>query len=144
MMIKFIVILIRFSAFIACAELQKQCRGLNLQSYLIMPIQRGPRYELLLKEIKKHAKGTDQIPLLNKALEIIVNVVKNIDSAVGGDEKRDKLLELQEAFRISLAAPARYVVKTGDLKKVCHSGKKSEYYFLKGFTRSSIFLCFMQ
>lgn len=95
-----------------------------------MPIQRGPRYELLLKEMRKHAKTTEQRNLIQKAIDVIVTVIKNIDSAVVGDEKREKLLELQEAFKISLAAPARYVVKCGDLKKVCHSGKKSKYKLL--------------
>jgi hypothetical protein len=116
----------RFSSFIACAELQKQCRGLNLQSFLIMPIQRGPRYELLLREMKKRAKSLELKELVEKAIETIVGVIKNIDSAVVGDERREKLLEIQDSFRISLAEPARYVVKCGDLKKVCHTGKRGK------------------
>ena len=31
----------------------KRCRNLNLKSFLIMPIQRIPRYVLLLKELIK-------------------------------------------------------------------------------------------
>jgi hypothetical protein len=116
----------RFSSFLACAELQKQCRGLNLQSFLIMPIQRGPRYELLLREMKKRAKSLELKDLVQKAIETIVGVIKNIDSAVVGDERREKLLEIQDAFRISLAEPARYVVKCGDLKKVCHTGRRGK------------------
>jgi hypothetical protein len=99
---------------------------LNLQSFLIMPIQRGPRYELLLKEMRKHAKTPELKELIQRAIDIIVGVIKNIDSAVVGDEKRDKLLEIQEQFRITLAEPARYVVKCGDLKKVCHTGKRGK------------------
>jgi hypothetical protein len=91
-----------------------------------MPIQRGPRYELLLKEMKKHAKTTELKDLIQKAIDIIVGVIKNIDSAVVGDEKRDRLLEIQDQFRITLAEPARYVVKCGDLKKVCHTGKRGK------------------
>ncbi len=95
-----------------------------------MPVQRGPRYELLLKEMRKHAKSNEQRNLIQKGIDTIVAVIRNIDSAVVGDEKREKILELQEAFKISLASPARYVVKYGDLKKVCHSGKKSKLSIL--------------
>jgi hypothetical protein len=35
------------------AEQNPRCNGLTLISFLIMPIQRIPRYELLLKELIK-------------------------------------------------------------------------------------------
>jgi hypothetical protein len=40
----------KFQAFLA--EKRKAC-GLDLMSYLIMPVQRIPRYELLLREMKR-------------------------------------------------------------------------------------------
>ena len=78
--------------------------------------------------MKKHAKTPERKELIQRAIDMIVEVIKNIDSAVVGDEKRDKLLEIQEQFRIALAEPARYVVKCGDLKKVCHTGKRGTHF----------------
>mmetsp|Transcript_2416 Transcript_2416/g.3706 ORF Transcript_2416/g.3706 Transcript_2416/m.3706 type:complete len:647 (+) Transcript_2416:234-2174(+) len=118
----------RFAAFIACAELQKQCHGLNLQAFLIMPVQRGPRYELLLKEMLKQTKDESKRLLIQDALHTIVKVIKNIDHAASGQE--NKLIELQEAFKISLTEPARSFVRCGYLKKVCHSGRKTFFFVL--------------
>lgn len=115
----------RFSAFIACAELQKQCHGLSLAAYLILPVQRGPRYELLVKEMIKKCIDSDELNLLQSTLNTIVSVIKDIDSAVEGEGKAGKLLELENAFRISLTDPARSFVRSDNLKKLCHSGKKS-------------------
>ena len=124
------LIFCRFSAFIACAELQKQCHGLGLSAYLIMPVQRGPRYELLLKEMIKKSICPDELGLLQSTLFTVVGIIRDIDGAVNGNERTEKLLELQEAFRISLTDPARTYVRSGDLKKLCHTGKKSELTFV--------------
>ena len=43
-----------FSAFTAECMANPRCRGQSLDSFLIMPIQRIPRYLLLLAELKKH------------------------------------------------------------------------------------------
>ena len=43
----------RFKKFVASAEQEDRCNGLNLQSLLIMPVQRMPRYKLMLDEIIK-------------------------------------------------------------------------------------------
>jgi RhoGEF domain len=47
-----------FRAFIRACELQEGCRGLDLRSYLIQPVQRVPRYKLLLAELLKHTRDT--------------------------------------------------------------------------------------
>lgn len=41
------------SGFIRACELQTQCEGLDLNSHLIMPVQRIPRYKMLLAELIK-------------------------------------------------------------------------------------------
>ena len=44
---------VRMGAFIRAVELQEQAHGLQLASYLIMPVQRIPRYKMLLQELAK-------------------------------------------------------------------------------------------
>lgn len=43
-----------FAAFVEAAQADPRCRGQTLESFLIMPIQRIPRYELLLQRLAKH------------------------------------------------------------------------------------------
>ena len=63
-----------FEKYLQKAKENTECRGLDLLSYLIMPVQRLPRYVLLLSELRKNTslKHADY---------------KNIDKAVGGLEE---------------------------------------------------------
>ncbi len=45
-----------FKAFIRACEHQEACHGLDLRAYLIQPVQRVPRYRLLLIELLKHTR----------------------------------------------------------------------------------------
>ena len=44
----------KVASFIAKIEANSRCSGLSLASYLIEPVQRVPRYEMLLKELLKN------------------------------------------------------------------------------------------
>eukprot|EP00949_MAST-11_sp_MAST-11-sp1_P003762 g3762.t1 len=49
----------KFQTFLTTAKNMKECRRLSLTSFLIMPVQRLPRYRLLLQDIfKETANGT--------------------------------------------------------------------------------------
>ncbi|CAN0332102.1 unnamed protein product, partial [Ectocarpus sp. 13 AM-2016] len=43
-----------FSAFLTACEKQKPCRGLHLRDFLVLPVQRIPRYRLLLETILQY------------------------------------------------------------------------------------------
>ena len=45
--------------FISSCETDPRCGGLMLRDYLIEPVQRVPRYEMLLKEMAKHTPEDD-------------------------------------------------------------------------------------
>jgi hypothetical protein len=70
-----------FAAF--CGAASAQCKGHTLDSFLIMPIQRIPRYLLLLSELKKYTpeQYTDYAPL-QKAEELIGVTAKHINEQV--------------------------------------------------------------
>ena len=66
------------------------CNGLNLASLIITPIQRVPRYELLLRDmIKNMEEEHPDYSELNKAYELVkaVNLDINQDMAVIKDHK---------------------------------------------------------
>jgi hypothetical protein len=49
----------RFGAFLDAALQDPRCQGLPLESFLILPVQRLPRYLLLLRELIKHTPQTN-------------------------------------------------------------------------------------
>jgi len=84
---------------------------------------------LLLKEIIKQTKNErsrDDVEKLRKALDLIHNIADHINSSITHQEKRNKVLELQIAFGVTLADPARKFIREGSLSKVCRNGKKSK------------------
>lgn len=98
-------------------------RTLDFRSYLIMPIQRIPRYRMLVEEL---IKGTDQshpdYQQLQKALESIKEVAIQCDAAIEQHKNRVKMLEIQDSFfgeKVSIIEAGRVFLKEGDMDKVC-------------------------
>ena len=59
------------------AATSPMCRGLRLSDFLIMPVQRVPRYRMLLAEVLKHSDETEdqqEFQDLTQALESIKHV----------------------------------------------------------------------
>ena len=76
-----------------------KCRGLALKSHLIMPIQRIPRYKMLLHELaaKTSAEHPDSADIL-KAKEKISDVAKQINDSIKQQEHRQVMLDLRAAI----------------------------------------------
>ncbi len=54
---------------------------LPLDAYLLKPVQRISKYQLLLKEMNKNCLATDK-PVVEKALEAMLDVVKNLNDVM--------------------------------------------------------------
>eukprot|EP01125_Pyxidicula_operculata_P010650 TRINITY_DN3505_c2_g1_i3.p1 TRINITY_DN3505_c2_g1~~TRINITY_DN3505_c2_g1_i3.p1 ORF type:complete len:867 (+),score=220.21 TRINITY_DN3505_c2_g1_i3:235-2835(+) len=99
---------------------QKTGRGLDLSSLLITPIQRVPRYELLLQQLLKHTTEyhADYKNLVN-AKDRIQQTNKYINVKKQEQDNRIKLFELQESIVSSnntpmvVVAPHRLYVMDG-------------------------------
>jgi hypothetical protein len=64
-----------------------------LGSYLIAPIQRIPRYKLLIQELIKHTdKGHPDAQHLGAALKFISDTARHINDSVKLQEKRKELV----------------------------------------------------
>jgi hypothetical protein len=73
----------RAHAFLSACELQKGCGGLDLRSLLIQPVQRIPRYRLLLSEILKYTTRDDpERPKLQRALDLVMQVAASINDNI--------------------------------------------------------------
>ena len=128
-----------------CGE-KKQSMGMDLMSYLIMPVQRIPRYELLLKELRRnlepptsatHGDSTDESVYLDETLAKIVSVAQKVNEAKREAERVSSLSaiaarvsHLDAAFPGGVSCDHRRVVKEGVLWKKSTFGKKGRNIFL--------------
>eukprot|EP01083_Nonionella_stella_P143127 444140_1 len=96
-----------------CMESKK-----DLGSLLITPIQRLPRYQMLLESLVKHTPDghSDQV-LLKKAVDLIVQATFRINEATGAEDNLKKMLDIEGRFvnEISLVSPGRTLLRTGSL-----------------------------
>eukprot|EP00808_Paulinella_micropora_P031369 g71387.t1 len=101
--------------------LSQEPGGLNLMSYLIMPVQRVPRYVLLLKEL---ARVTDprreaEFSPIEEALESISKVASSINEGKRKFEITSRVLDVQQRVQganLHLLAPHRRIIREGALR----------------------------
>ncbi len=75
-----------------------RCKGLELRSFLIMPVQRIPRYKMLLAELDSrtdddHPDAAD----VARAKDKIANVAMQINTSIKQQENRQVMLDLRAA-----------------------------------------------
>ena len=79
--------------FLAQQRLDPELGGLNLTSFLIMPIQRIPRYRLLLEDLRKNTdKKSVERPILNKTLKQIRTIATKVNETKRRVEALTKLV----------------------------------------------------
>ncbi|XP_034466206.1 guanine nucleotide exchange factor DBS-like isoform X6 [Hippoglossus hippoglossus] len=61
---------------------KKLAHKLGLDSYLLKPVQRITKYQLLLKELLKYSKGCDGCDDLQKALSSILGILKAVNDSM--------------------------------------------------------------
>lgn len=88
-----------------------ELKMLRLNAFLIMPVQRVPRYELLLRELVKNtASAHPDHEGLKDAYEMIQKVAEDINEGKRDAEAREKVSEYQELLKdqiTNLAQPHR-------------------------------------
>eukprot|EP00471_Norrisiella_sphaerica_P011767 CAMPEP_0184494088 /NCGR_PEP_ID=MMETSP0113_2-20130426/27738_1 /TAXON_ID=91329 /ORGANISM="Norrisiella sphaerica, Strain BC52" /LENGTH=1059 /DNA_ID=CAMNT_0026879653 /DNA_START=87 /DNA_END=3266 /DNA_ORIENTATION=- len=106
----------------------------SLPSLLILPIQRIPRYKLLLETLIKHTHDTDPAYSgLTSALDLIRKVAVHINQSINAREDAKKLREIQALFsgNVELVAPHRRFIMRQAMKKVTkHSSLVPREFFL--------------
>jgi hypothetical protein len=114
----------RFQAFCQQQEGEARCRGQTLESLLIMPIQRVPRYQLLLAELRRQtpAGHADEAQLV-RAEEVVGATARHINEHVRARQNHEALLGIQAELgnEVDLLAPHRQFVRRGPLVKVCRA-----------------------
>ena len=122
----------RWRDFLAEAMKKPRVRQLPLSSFLIMPIQRVPRYKLLLQELLKHTSPTHpDYASLQQALVLVSAVAAHINDSVRANENRAKVREIQSMFiGANFVSPSRRFIRSGNLIKQCRNGVKTYLFVL--------------
>ncbi|KAG7207143.1 hypothetical protein KM043_001015 [Ampulex compressa] len=111
----------RFAAIINDIQKLEECAKLSLAHHMLSPIQRLPRYELLLKDYLKNL--TDENPDYEdakRALELVSTAANHTNEAMRKIDKFQKLLEIQESIyaMTDLVSATRELIKEGRIVKI--------------------------
>ncbi|XP_024602886.1 FYVE, RhoGEF and PH domain-containing protein 4 isoform X2 [Neophocaena asiaeorientalis asiaeorientalis] len=118
-------------------EIQKQkiCGSLTLQHHMLEPVQRIPRYEMLLKDyLRKLPPGSPDWNDAKKSLEIISTAASHSNSAIRKMENLKKLLEIYEMLgeEEDIVNPSNELIKEGQILKLAarNTSAQERYLFL--------------
>ncbi|XP_032491824.1 FYVE, RhoGEF and PH domain-containing protein 3 isoform X3 [Phocoena sinus] len=100
---------------------QEMCGNLTLQHHMLEPVQRVPRYELLLKDyLKRLPEDAPDWKDAERSLELISTAANHSNAAIRKMEKMHKLLEVYERLggEEDIVNPANELIKEGHIQKL--------------------------
>lgn len=114
---------------------QKICGSLTLQHHMLEPVQRIPRYEMLLKDyLRKLPPDSPDWNDAKKSLEIISTAASHSNSAIRKMENLKKLLEIYEMLgeEEDIVNPSNELIKDGQILKLAarNTSAQERYLFL--------------
>lgn len=111
------------------------CR-FDLDALLIQPVQRIPRYNLLLADLLKNTDETHpDYRNLEKSIEEMKNIAQYINESIQMNENRKKVIDIHNSLvslptDLNLVEPHRVFVLQSVLTKVCRKQPKKFTFFL--------------
>ncbi|XP_049550472.1 FYVE, RhoGEF and PH domain-containing protein 4 isoform X7 [Orcinus orca] len=125
----------QFKSIIEEIQKQKICGSLTLQHHMLEPVQRIPRYEMLLKDyLRKLPPGSPDWNDAKKSLEIISTAASHSNSAIRKMENLKKLLEIYEMLgeEEDIVNPSNELIKEGQILKLAarNTSAQERYLFL--------------
>lgn len=101
-------------------------RSSGLRDLLIKPVQRIPRYELLLKELVKiKTKLNEDDPLLHAAVSSLMEVGRHNNDVIFHAQNRERLYALQKKLGTArIVEDGRVLLRDGPVMKVCRKDHK--------------------
>ncbi|XP_058064737.1 putative protein tag-52, partial [Anopheles bellator] len=105
---------------------------MKLISLLITPIQRIPRYKLLLQQVLLYTSPSDTaFKPLQESIRLVEQSVSHINAVVEDYENTQRLITVQNALTnksLKLVKPGRKILKEGILLKLKTDGSTSKKY----------------
>ncbi|KAB7502062.1 FYVE, RhoGEF and PH domain-containing protein 3, partial [Armadillidium nasatum] len=122
----------RFASIMDDIHQMECCGNLTLQHHMLSPVQRIPRYELLLKDyLRKLPETSADREDTEEALRLVSTAANHANEAMKKIDKFKKLLEIQESLggALELVSPTRELLKEGKIIKIsARSGDHQERY----------------
>ncbi|KAG7455992.1 hypothetical protein MATL_G00246990 [Megalops atlanticus] len=124
-----------FKAIIQDIQSQEVCGSLTLQHHMLEPVQRVPRYEMLLKDyLKKLPQDDSDRRDAEKSLETIAMAATHSNSAIRKSENLKKLLEIYEMLgeEEDIVNASNEFIKEGQILKLAarNTSAMERYLFL--------------
>uniref|UniRef100_A0A8C6KYC8 FYVE, RhoGEF and PH domain containing 4a n=1 Tax=Nothobranchius furzeri TaxID=105023 RepID=A0A8C6KYC8_NOTFU len=125
----------QFKSIIQEIQSQEICGSLTLQHHMLEPVQRVPRYEMLLKDyLKKLPQDDPDRRDAEKSLEIIATAATHSNSAIRKSEILKKLMEIYEMLgeEEDIVHPSNEFIKEGHILKLSarNTSATESYLFL--------------
>jgi FYVE/RhoGEF/PH domain-containing protein 5/6 len=109
----------KFQEFVEAARLDPKCTGLALESLLIEPVQRIPRYRMLLEQLIKYtSEDHEDFISLTKALVHISEVASGNNEAIRQRENKEKIMSIM----MSIEPRSRVNLLDDNDRKLIHEG----------------------
>ncbi|KAI8853039.1 Dbl homology domain-containing protein [Chytridium lagenaria] len=123
-----------FAQFMEAVFKKPQSKNLRLDAYLIMPIQRIPRYKLLLEQLLKytHPDHADYLSVL-RSVDLIAKVAALMNEKIYQYGMAVTMLNIQRSIiglDIALLSAGRRLIHHGPVIKICRRTDQPRYFFL--------------
>ena len=113
---------------------QKQGMYTKLPDYLILPVQRIPRYRMLLESLLQNTCPLDpECEVIKKAIDSVAEVADSINQAIREHQDLEELIRIVRQIKNAppnLVKPKRAFIKEGSLVKICRKSPKPRHFFL--------------
>ncbi|XP_072050566.1 FYVE, RhoGEF and PH domain-containing protein 4-like isoform X3 [Amphiura filiformis] len=125
----------KFGSLLSEIQRQPQCMNLALQHHMLEPVQRIPRYELLLKDyLKRLPQESLDRKDAEEAMTRIAQAAHHSNDMMKTTDQFQKLLKLNEKIEgEDIIDPSRQLLKEGKIVKIAARGgsqQKEMYLFL--------------
>ena len=111
-----------------------EARGLSLQAFLVTPVQRIPRYKMLLEDMLKHTpEDHPDHENLRNALKLVSEIAKSVNETIRNHELMLKMLDIQKSiigFPQNILVPGRRFLKSGKVLKMSRRAVQLRHIFL--------------
>ncbi|KAF9956554.1 hypothetical protein BGZ72_002688 [Mortierella alpina] len=113
----------RFADFLKTTAKRPECKNLDFQSYLMLPVQRIPRYRMLLESLLRHTpEDHSDHRKLQSAFKSMEHTANFVNETIRQHEMFGEMVDLQSkitGLAEPLVAPGRALLKRGNVWKVC-------------------------
>ncbi|KAG0241573.1 hypothetical protein BGW41_005733 [Actinomortierella wolfii] len=124
----------RFAEFVKSTNRRPECKNLDFQAYLMMPVQRIPRYRMLLESLLRHTPPHHpDHQQLKRAYEAIEQTATIVNEKIRQHEMFQEMFDIQRrlsGLNEPLIQPSRVLLKKGPVNKICRRNVQLRILFL--------------